>query len=106
MEVELKGTRGENSLNLLIHVVRVVGDCGESRIAVLFETGASHSFIRRGLAETIATPAKLPKPIVFALADNRPFEINEAILLSIDFGRVDIPVCVVAECVPNGDLLT
>ena len=44
MEVELKGTRGENSLSLLIQGVRIVGDRGESWAAVLFDTGARHSF--------------------------------------------------------------
>ena len=55
MEVELKGTRGENSLNLLIQGVRVLGDRGESRVAVLFDTGASHSFIRRDLPDDAFT---------------------------------------------------
>ena len=58
MEVELKGTRGENSLNLLIQGVRIVGDRGENRVAVRFDPGASHSFIRCDLAETSATPRR------------------------------------------------
>jgi len=49
--------------------LRAVGDKGEADVTVLFDTGATKSFIRRSVAEKISTITKLPEPIVFYLAN-------------------------------------
>ena len=56
-------------MGLLTKKLRVVGDKGERRLQVLFDTGASDSFIRQDLIRNIATPVKLPSPKVYTLAD-------------------------------------
>ncbi|MFQ5932604.1 MAG: retropepsin-like aspartic protease, partial [Nitrospiraceae bacterium] len=45
------------------------GDKAEKRVQVLFDTGASASFIRRDIAQLLTTILKLPSPEVYTLVD-------------------------------------
>ena len=56
-------------MGLIIKTLRVAGDKGERRLEVLFDTGASASFVRQDAAEKIATTLKLPSPEAYTLGD-------------------------------------
>lgn len=49
--------------------LRVAGDKHERRLQVLFDTGASASFVRQDVVARIATTLKLPSPETYTLAD-------------------------------------
>jgi len=51
-------------MGLIIKKLRVFGDKGQKRVQVLFDTGASSSFVRRDIAGSLATILKLPSPEV------------------------------------------
>jgi hypothetical protein len=57
------------SVGLIIKKLQIVGDRGRKRVQVLFDTGASSSFVRRAVAESVATILKLPSPEVYTLGD-------------------------------------
>jgi predicted aspartyl protease len=56
-------------VGLIVKKLRVAGDKGERRLEVLFDTGASASFIRQEVVERIATTLKLPSPEAYTLGD-------------------------------------
>jgi len=56
-------------VGLIIKRLQVVGDKGKRRVQVLFDTGASASFIRRDIAQSLTTILKLPSPEVYTLGD-------------------------------------
>jgi predicted aspartyl protease len=56
-------------VGLIVKKLRVAGDKGERRLEVLFDTGASASFIRQEAVERIATTLKLPSPEAYTLGD-------------------------------------
>jgi hypothetical protein len=49
--------------------LRVKGDKGEKRVSVLFDSGASRSFIRSDVALELSTPRKLIIPREFVIAN-------------------------------------
>lgn len=56
-------------MGLIIKKLQVSGDKGKKRLQVLFDTGASRSFIRRDVAESLTTILRLPSPEVYVLGD-------------------------------------
>jgi len=48
--------------------VRLVGSKGEHETEGLFDSGASYSFIRKDIAERLATLEALPQPMTFEMA--------------------------------------
>lgn len=54
---------------LIIKRLQVFGDKGKRRVQVLFDTGASSSFIRRDIAQSSATILRLPSPQIYTLGD-------------------------------------
>lgn len=56
-------------MGLLIKRLQVIGDKGTRRLQVLFDTGASSSFVRRDIAGFLATILRLPSPQVYTLGD-------------------------------------
>jgi len=56
-------------MGLIIKKLQVFGDKGKKRVQVLFDTGASASFIRRDVVESLATILRLPSPEVYTLGD-------------------------------------
>lgn len=56
-------------MGLILKKLRVLGDKGERRVQALFDTGASASFIRRDVAEPLATLVRLPSAEVYTLGD-------------------------------------
>lgn len=78
-------------MGLITKKLRVAGDRGERRLQVLFDTGASASFVRRDLAGSIATTVKLPSPETYSLADGvGRLRVNETVVLYVYIGGVRI----------------
>jgi len=71
-------------MGLIIKKLRVAGDKGERRLQVLFDTGASASFIRRDAVDKIATTLKLPSPETYILGDGvGKLRVNETVVLYV-----------------------
>ncbi|MFQ5827872.1 MAG: retropepsin-like aspartic protease [Candidatus Methylomirabilia bacterium] len=71
-------------MGLIIKKLRVAGDKGERRLRVLFDTGASASFVRRDVVNRIATMLKLPAPEIYTLADGKGrLRVNETAVLYV-----------------------
>jgi hypothetical protein len=56
-------------MGLIVKKLRVFGDKGERRLQVLFDTGASASFIRSDVATPLAAVVNLPSAEVYTLGD-------------------------------------
>lgn len=79
------------SVGLIAKKLRVVGDKGERRLEVLFDTGASASFIRRDAVDPIATIVKLPSPELYTLGDGvGKLRVNETAVLYVYIDGVRI----------------
>ena len=75
----------------MVKKLRVAGDKGERRLEVLFDTGAGASFIRRDVADKIATTLELPSPKTFTLGDGvGKLRVNETAILYVYIGGVEI----------------
>jgi len=78
-------------MGLIVKRLRVVGDKGERRLQVLFDTGAAASFIRRDVAARIATALELPSPKTYTLADGGGrLRVNETAVLYVYIQGVEI----------------
>lgn len=58
-------------MGAILKELEVAGDKGKATLKVLFDTGASRSFIRKDKAEAIATFLKAPIPLRFTLGDGK-----------------------------------
>ena len=78
-------------MGLIVKKLKVAGDKGERRVQVLFDSGAGASFIRRDVAERIATTLKLPSPKTFTLGDGvGRLRVNETAILYLYIEGVEI----------------
>lgn len=78
-------------MGLVVKKLRVVGDKGERRLEVLFDTGASASFIRSDVVDPIATVLKLPSPETYTLGDGvGKLRVNETVVLYVYIDAVRI----------------
>lgn len=77
---------GDQKMASMTSTLTAIGDKGSADVSVLFDTGAAQSFIRRSVAEKIATIVKLPKPTNFRLADGSSMMITETAVVAIDAG--------------------
>lgn len=71
-------------MGLLTAKLTVAGDKSVSEATIMFDTGASHSFIRRELAERIATISPLPRSLRFTVGDGRTIEITDQATILIE----------------------
>lgn len=55
-------------MGIITKHVRLVGSRGEHETEGLFDSGTSYSFIRRDIAERLATLEPLPQPMSFEMA--------------------------------------
>jgi len=55
-------------MGIITERVRLVGSRGEHETEGLFDSGASYSFVRRNIAERLATLEPLPQPMSFEMA--------------------------------------
>jgi len=60
-------------MGLIVKELEIKGDLGERKASVLFDTGASVSFIRRDIVEDVATRIKLPTSMKFKMGDGETF---------------------------------
>lgn len=85
------GAGDQEKLAAMTAQLTAIGDKGSAEVSVLFDTGSGQSFIRRNVAERIATIVKLPKPISFRLADGATaLTVSEVAILTIDAGGQSI----------------
>ncbi|MGH7774701.1 MAG: retropepsin-like aspartic protease [Candidatus Binatia bacterium] len=78
-------------MGLIIKRLRVAGDKGERRLHILFDTGASASFVRRDVVERIATAVKLPSPETYTLGDGiGKLRVNETVVLHLSIEGIRI----------------
>lgn len=56
-------------MGAIFHRVKLKGSRGEAESEVLFDTGASMSFIKKSLAEKLGVIDKLPDPMEFETAE-------------------------------------
>lgn len=73
-------------MGLITKSVEVIGDKDKTEVQALFNTGASASFLRRDIAESVATLSKWPTPRTFVLGDGKNT------LQAQDFVPVDIMI--------------
>jgi len=55
-------------MGIITERVRLVGSRGKHETEGLFDSGASYSFVRRDIAERLATLEPLPQPMSFEMA--------------------------------------
>lgn len=72
---------------LLVSTAQIKGDKATAQVKVLFDTGASFSFVRREVAEISGTITKLPTPLRFILGDGRAIEITDTVVLALTLGN-------------------
>jgi hypothetical protein len=78
-------------VGLIVKRLRVVGDKGQRRLQVLFDTGAGASFIRRNVAEKVASIFELPSPKIYTLGDGvGRLRVNETAVLYIYIQGLEI----------------
>lgn len=58
-------------MGLISKQLEVIGDKQKIKVQALFDTGASASFIRKDLADQIATVVRMPSPWMFILGDGK-----------------------------------
>ncbi|MDH7486480.1 MAG: retropepsin-like aspartic protease [Anaerolineae bacterium] len=58
-------------MGLIIKPVEVIGDRDRVQVQALFDTEASASFLRRDIAESVATFSRWPAPWKFVLGDGK-----------------------------------
>lgn len=69
-------------MGLIYKLLRMQGELGEREVNTLFDTGASQSLIRRGIAQEIATISKSTRRLRFQTASGI-LETAEAIISTI-----------------------
>ena len=78
-------------MGLIVKKLRVVGDKGEGKLRVLFDTGAGASFIRRDVVDGIATILELPTPKTYTLGDGvGRLRVSETAVLYVHIQGVEI----------------
>jgi hypothetical protein len=61
-------------MSVITKDIEIAGDKGRRKIHTLFDSGATYSFIRKTIAEEIATLLKYPAPKVFTLGNKSQME--------------------------------
>ncbi len=67
----------------MVSTVRASGDKGEADVDVLFDTGATLSFVMRSVAEKLATITKMPKPYKIIIGDGSNLSVTDMAVLAI-----------------------
>ncbi len=78
-------------MGLIIKELPIRGDVGSAQAQVLFDTGASMSFVRKALASKVATILKAPESTVFRLGDGQgTLEAREEAILRVTINGCEI----------------
>ena len=95
-------------MGVIVKKVRLEGSKGEGEVEALFDSGASMSFIRRGLAERLGKIDQLPRPFIFETAEaGRRIEAREAIRLDfyLDGDRLSDEFLILPDEVATEDVI-
>jgi len=72
-------------MGVLTRKVTLAGDRGEREVQALFDSGASFTFLRKDVAEKVATPLRMAKPRAFELAEEgRHLTVTEMTVLDVE----------------------
>ncbi len=78
-------------MGLIYKSYEISGERSKATVNALFDTGAGASFLRQDIAERIGTPAALPQPQRFTLADGTvALTVDQTI--NLDFAIGDAPI--------------
>ena len=78
-------------MGLIVKPTNLTGDKGSATIQALYDTRASASFLRREIAERIATVSALPSAHRFTLGDGKNvLRVQEAVNLDITIDEVTV----------------
>ena len=76
-------------MGLIVKPTNLTGDKGSATVQALYDTRASASFLRREIAERIATVSALPSAHRFTLGDGKNvLRVQEAVNLDITIDEV------------------
>jgi hypothetical protein len=76
-------------MGLIVKPTNLTGDKGSATVQALYDTRASASFLRREIAERIATVSALPSAHRFTLGDGKDvLRVQEAVNLDITIDEV------------------
>jgi len=73
----------ELKMSVITKDIEIAGDKGRRKIHALFDSGATYSFIRKNIAEEMATLLKYPEPKIFSLENNSKMEATHRTALEI-----------------------
>jgi hypothetical protein len=78
-------------MGLIVKPTNLTGDKGSATVQALYDTRASASFLRREIAERIATVSALPSAHRFTLGDGKDvLRVQEAVNLDITIDEVTV----------------
>ena len=95
-------------MGVIIKEIFLEGSKGGSRVKALFDSGASMSFIKKSIAEKLATIEKLPKPLEFETAEaGRIIVVDERVILDfyLDGDRLSDEFLVVPDKIMSEDCI-
>jgi hypothetical protein len=58
-------------MGLIVQTLPIAGDKGDAEAEVLFDSGASSSFVKKDVAEKVATIVRARRPMTFQLGDGQ-----------------------------------
>ena len=78
-------------MGLIIKPTLIAGDRGDDTVNALFYSGASASFLRKDIAQRVATASATPAAINFTLADGSgTLQVGETVNLNITINEVTV----------------
>jgi len=90
--------QGSHSMASMVSTVRASGDKGQSDVDVLFDTGATLSFVTRSVAAKLATITKMPKAYTIKVGDGGTLSVTDmAVLVFKAAGRTIMDTFLVLE---------
>ena len=95
-------------MGVIVKEIFLEGSKGSSRIKALFDSGDSMSFIKKSIAENLATVEKLPRPLEFETAEkDRMIVAREAVRLDfyLDGDRMSDEFLVLPDEVMSEDCI-
>jgi hypothetical protein len=79
-------------MGAIMQELLVKSDKGEKKLSILFDSGASRSFIRSDVAMELSTPKKLLIPREFVAADGNKVTCNFFCDLIVEIGEKEIGI--------------
>lgn len=71
-------------MGLIRKQLKVAGSLGERKCTVLFDTEASASFVREGIAREIAQTLRSPEPLYFTLGNGEVIQAEYTTVLHVE----------------------